>query len=407
RARHALWLGFAALRVGHSLQCRTHQSAAGCLLGGGTALGADDWRTPLQALAEGSPQIALHAALDEVPRTRLAPRKPPAPLHAQPPYAAAFERRWGIGSFSQLVRGTAQAGAPLAPLQGLRPADDEAGAAPAQPLGAAVVAPEVRAVPAVAVGQTGDLFAAPAEALPAVWHRFARGALAGNFLHDQLEWLAGEGFALPGNPALAERLRRRCERAGHAAHADEAVQWLTAVVQASLPGVGVPLHALRQVLPEMEFWLPAQRLRATEVDALCRAHLLPGQERPPLPERELRGMLMGFADLVFEHGGRYWVLDYKSNHLGDEGSAYTQEVLGAAMAAHRYDVQAALYLLALHRLLRARLGAAYVPGQHLGGALYFFLRGIDGPAQGVHLVAPPLALLDALDALLDRAEEGA
>ncbi|MBA4112777.1 MAG: exodeoxyribonuclease V subunit beta [Verminephrobacter sp.] len=407
RARHALWLGFAALRVGHSLQCRTHQSAAGCLLGGGAALGADDWRAPLQALADGVPQIALYAALDEVPRTRLASREPPAPLHAQPPYAAAFERRWGIGSFSQLVRGTAQAGAPLAPLQGLRPADDEAGAASAQPLGAAVVAPEVRAVPAVAVGQTGDLFAVPAEALPAVWHRFARGALAGNFLHDQLEWLAGEGFALSGNPALAERLRRRCERAGHAAHADEAVQWLTAVVQASLPGVGVPLHALRQVLPEMEFWLPAQRLRAAEVDALCHAHLLPGQERPPLPERELRGMLMGFADLVFEHGGRYWVLDYKSNHLGDEGSAYTQEALGAAMAAHRYDVQAALYLLALHRLLRARLGTAYVPGQHLGGALYFFLRGIDGPAQGVHLVAPPLALLDALDALLDREEEGA
>ena len=409
RARHALWLGFAALRVGNSPQCRTHQSAAGCLLGGGAALGADDWQAPLQALAEGVPQIALQAARDEVPRTRLAPREPPAPLHAQPPYAAVFERRWGIGSFSQLVRGTAQAGAPLVPLQGPRPADDEAGAGAGAglPLAVTTVAREVRATPAMAVGQTGDLFAAPAEAPPAVWHRFARGALAGNFLHDQLEWLAGEGFALPDNPLLAERLRRRCERAGHAAHADEAVQWLTAVVQAPLPGVGVPLHALRQVLPEMEFWLPAQRLRAAEVDALCCAHLLPGQERPPLPERELRGMLMGFADLVFEHGGRYWVLDYKSNHLGDAGGAYTDEALGAAMAEHRYDVQAALYLLALHRLLRARLGAAYVPEQHLGGALYFFLRGLDGPAQGVHMVAPPLALLDALDALLDRAEEGA
>ena len=77
------------------------------------------------------------------------------------------------------------------------------------------------------------------------------------------------------------------------------------------------------------------------------------------------------------------------------------------MAAHRYDVQAALYLLALHRLLRARLGAAYVPAQHLGGALYFFLRGIDGPVQGVHPVPPPLELLIALDDLLALAEDRA
>ena len=130
-------------------------------------------------------------------------------------------------------------------------------------------------------------------------------------------------------------------------------------------------------------------------------------DRPPLPERELRGMLMGFADLVFEHGGRYWVLDYKSNHLGEHGGAYTREALDAAMAAHRYDVQAALYLLALHRLLRARLGDAYVPQQQLGGALVFFLRGIDGPCQGVRHLAPPLALLDALDVLFTCGEAGA
>ena len=96
-------------------------------------------------------------------------------------------------------------------------------AGPVLPLGAAVAAREVRVVPAVAVGQTGDLFAAPAEALPAVWHRFARGALAGNFLHDQLEWLAAEGFDVT-RPDVAERLKRQCERAGRLAQADEVAQ---------------------------------------------------------------------------------------------------------------------------------------------------------------------------------------
>jgi exodeoxyribonuclease V beta subunit len=100
-------------------------------------------------------------------------------------------------------------------------------------------------------------------------------------------------------------------------------------------------------------------------------------------------MLMGFADLVFEHDGRYWVLDYKSNQLGPDGRAYSPEALDAAMLHHRYDVQAALYLLALHRLLRARLGEAYRPEAQLGGALYLFLRGIDGPTRGTVHLPPP------------------
>jgi exodeoxyribonuclease V beta subunit len=56
-------------------------------------------------------------------------------------------------------------------------------------------------------------------------------------------------------------------------------------------------------------------------------------------------------------------------------------------------VQAALYLLALHRLLRARLGAAYRPAQHLGGALFLFLRGVAGPAAGCCLLPAVPALL--------------
>ncbi len=72
------------------------------------------------------------------------------------------------------------------------------------------------------------------------------------------------------------------------------------------------------------------------------------------------------------------------------------------MLQHRYDVQAALYMLALHRLLQSRLGAAYLPEDQLGGALYFFLRGLDSPARGVHHVPPCLPVLDALEQLLDE-----
>jgi hypothetical protein len=50
--------------------------------------------------------------------------------------------------------------------------------------------------------------------------------------------------------------------------------------------------------------------------------------------------------------------------------------MAAGMAEHRYDIQGAIYLLALHRLLRARLGERYDPQQQLGGAVFLFLRGI-------------------------------
>ncbi|MBR4736754.1 MAG: hypothetical protein IK051_03715, partial [Rhodocyclaceae bacterium] len=76
--------------------------------------------------------------------------------------------------------------------------------------------------------------------------------------------------------------------------------------------------------------------------------------------------------------------------------------LADAMLAHRYDVQAALYLLATHRLLRARLGEAYQPAQQLGGALYLFVRGIDGATRGLCALGADenlLALLDELEAL--------
>lgn len=75
------------------------------------------------------------------------------------------------------------------------------------------------------------------------------------------------------------------------------------------------------------------------------------------------------------------------------------------MAAHRYDVQAAIYMLALHRLLRARLGPRYDPARQLGGAVYFFLRGIQGPASGCYHVPPRLELLAGLDAMLGHHEE--
>ena len=105
-------------------------------------------------------------------------------------------------------------------------------------------------------------------------------------------------------------------------------------------------------------------------------------------------MLKGFIDLVFCWQGRWYLLDYKSNHLGDTPQAYGQEALEQAMLAHRYDLQYQLYTLALHRLLRQRL-PDYDPARHLGGVFYLFLRGM--PEGGIFHCQPSIALVEALD----------
>lgn len=417
RARHALWVGWSPIKRGNGKKCVNHDSAAGHLLAGGDEPDEVGWWPKLQALqsnAQGEPlSVQFVLAPQTVGLTRWQRTEQPVALREALVCSARIDKTWGIASFSRLTRGLssqAVSASAVLPSTALttgsasldmatpRPADDE----PEDVGGAMDLSIELSSF------LTGEAQGAPGTfaplALPAPWHSFARGPSAGNFLHDQMEWLAADGFVLqPGTP-MAERLLKRCERAGYKAQADGVVQWLSRLVAQPLGvahrGPHVALNALQTVLPEMEFWLPAERMHAREIDNLCQQHLLPGVARPQLPDAQLHGMLMGFADLVFEHAGRYWVLDYKSNHLGALDADYSAEALDQAMAEHRYEVQAALYMLALHRLLRLRLGAAYDPAQHLGGAVYLFMRGIDGPVGGCCCLPAPVALMDGLDAML-------
>jgi exodeoxyribonuclease V beta subunit len=64
----------------------------------------------------------------------------------------------------------------------------------------------------------------------------------------------------------------------------------------------------------------------------------------------------------------------------------------------RYEVQYVLYILALHRLLKVRL-PNYSYAQHMGGAIYIFMRGIANSNAGVHWNRPPQILIETLDRL--------
>ncbi|MEO5961897.1 MAG: 3'-5' exonuclease, partial [Thermomonas sp.] len=172
---------------------------------------------------------------------------------------------------------------------------------------------------------------------------------------------------------------------------------LEAEVQPGLRLSALPAPALRA---EMAFDYLLGDVSIESLRAACRAA---GEEAlvPVLAMHTLRGLMNGKIDLVFEHAGRFHVLDWKGNWLGEQLHDYAPSALPAAMDVHHYRLQALLYTVALHRHLRTRMGARYQPSVHLGDPVYLFLRAVGlAPGAGVWTQHFSPALIAAMDAAL-------
>ena len=313
-----------------------------------------------------------------------APRSTALPQPALLPQRQNHQR-WWTASFSSLTRGL-EAGTPHE--EALLDADMDA---------------QSLSPMSVTTSSSSNTFA---------WQKFPAGAQYGTLLHDLLQYQAEQAWPLANAGATEQDLawqhllQRKADWLQLPSDAQVLLlPWLQTIVSTALPlqaadaptqSLGSPLVlqtlAANALWAEMEFNLPVGQLSSNELDAHIQRYVLQGFERPALQNNVLQGMLSGFMDLVLQHDGRYWVLDYKSNLLAD----YQTPHLSAAILAKRYEVQYVLYTLALHRLLQSRL-PNYHYEQHMGGAVYLFLRGVDTPSAGVHCLRPPWALIDLLD----------
>ncbi|HEX4336552.1 MAG TPA: exodeoxyribonuclease V subunit beta [Polyangiaceae bacterium] len=343
----------------------------------------------LHALAErsgGSVSVRL-ATADRAPR--FSPRNPPTT-----DLTARLARRrvtaaWRTSSFSALSQGDPTA-------------DVERDLDPKEP--EAVIEPPAPAEPPVPLDE------------------FPRGPRAGDVLHAILEDTDFERR----DPLELRRLvghhlsrrgfdRERWEEPLTAAFGD-VLETPFSRTDASLR-LGTVTRA--RCLPEMEFTLSAGTVhkgtrRQASFTAESIADVLASRTRAALPAgyaesvralgfAPLSGYLRGFIDLVFEHGGRYFVVDYKSNHLGGTPSSYVPRALVKPMAEHHYYLQYHLYLVALHRHLRAKL-PGYAYAKHMGGAYYLFLRGMSrerGPETGIFHDLPEERAIEGLSRALD------
>ncbi len=231
-----------------------------------------------------------------------------------------------------------------------------------------------------------------------------RGARVGECVHLALERIDFANWPDAGGRASLEQACRRF-RFGEAER-EVFAEWIgQAAGSELLPGLRLAALAPGASARELEFHFRlGGTARALEAAlALDPRFARDGAEIARLPAR-MQGLMHGYIDLVLQHAGRWYVVDYKTNHLGGELAHYAPPALAQAVREGDYDLQYLIYLVALHRQLRHRLGAAYDPERQLGGALYLFLRGMtrDG-SHGVHRDRPPVAVIEALDRAFDHA----
>jgi len=239
-------------------------------------------------------------------------------------------------------------------------------------------------------------------------HGFPRGPGPGSCLHAIFEeWDFCNGSRSELQRLVEEKLALfRLERRW----TPVVVEMVEAVLATPLDAAGLRLAGIegRRRVNEMEFHYPVGELRPGALAALVRDHrLADGPALAASLERlsfgQVAGFMKGFIDLVIEADGRFYLLDYKSNWLGPDRSAYHQRALGEAMRIHHYHLQYIFYCLALHRYLHQRL-PDYDYERHFGGVFYLFLRGMgpDGGERdlGVYRQRLPRGFMEALDALI-------
>ncbi|AZZ97761.1 exodeoxyribonuclease V subunit beta [Pseudoalteromonas sp. R3] len=373
RAIHYCSLGLYNLPLGRSKKPGIQQSALGYVLFGNEKVTqATQWHEQLRQLCAGNAEMA-YQTLETVPCFYQPTLTEQTQNTHTRPVEVTIEHNWRMTSFSQLSYHEASAERPVG-------AQDE---------NHKIDLPE----PSVIKRHTP--------------YTFVKGARAGSCLHEifeQIDFTSPHAPASPDKLTLAEATLACLEKYHLDTVWQETVEhWILGCLNAPLnpiPELSLSQLAVVDCLVEMEFQLPLKRLSYTRLNKLI-AQITGAPSH--LRFDEVQGMLKGFIDLIFVWQGRYFILDYKSNYLGDTSADYQADNLALAMNSHQYHLQYLIYSVALHRLLKHRL-ADYSPQRHLGGVYYLFLRALPDGA-GCFFTQLDESTLLQLDALFEAGEE--
>lgn len=204
-------------------------------------------------------------------------------------------------------------------------------------------------------------------------------------------------------------------------------QWLYDILNANLlpkakDGNQVKLSNLKafDCARELDYFLPCKDFKVRVLNGICHNfyesevkafELTSIPELPDLKKSNFKGFMNGSLDLVAkfvtETGPKFYMIDYKSNYLGNSYSRYTQQKILKSIFESRYDVQILFYSLALYRFLKTSL-PNFSYENDFGGVMYLYLRGMnsfDARSSGQFYVKPSEALIERLDKLFNGINE--
>ncbi|MEE8540210.1 MAG: exodeoxyribonuclease V subunit beta, partial [Desulfobacterales bacterium] len=238
---------------------------------------------------------------------------------------------------------------------------------------------------------------------------FPKGRRAGIFFHDIFEHLDFKCDLEKQGRLVKDKLAQH-------GFGD---QWFDPVFQMLKNVLCVPLmttpHKLtladiakHQRITEMEFYYPLNRIRPGELKEIfkkfanirIRKDFADSLEELTFSPSE--GFMKGYIDLIFQFKNRFYLLDWKSNFLGDGIEHYHLRKLRKTMVQEFYFLQYHLYTLALYQYLRQHK-SDFQYNSDFGGVFYIFMRGVDpqfGPEFGIYHDIPKIDLINALGSAL-------
>ncbi|HSW59500.1 MAG TPA: UvrD-helicase domain-containing protein [bacterium] len=224
---------------------------------------------------------------------------------------------------------------------------------------------------------------------------FPAGASAGTVLHsifENIDFNSGDNSDVISSILDSNYMRY------HSSGADM-LPWIEKCVKNVLNAPVFDGSLLKDVkknsmVSELEFFLPSKKFAYNEIcDILGDAVNIEGGS--------ISGFIHGFIDLVFRHNGKYYIVDWKSNKLGNDYSCYNDDEIKKEMVRHNYVLQYMLYLAAFDTYMSKR-DPDYRYDLNFGGIRYIFLRGVtpeNGYVTGIYKDLPHIDTVRRLQGL--------
>ena len=233
-----------------------------------------------------------------------------------------------------------------------------------------------------------------------IFKKLKKGAFTGNLLHSIFENIAFNDTYHWDK--VVKRSLKRLALVNQELYNEKLLEMLQHVTETELNN-GQRTFKLSEVsnasrLNEFEFDFSVQGFQSAAIKQLS-------TEKVPFHLRnfeQLEGMMNGKIDLFFEHAGKYYILDWKSNFLGDRVEDYGQEEVWAAMDENNYHLQYHIYTSAACKYLKMRK-PNFNYETEFGGVFYLFLRGVRNEGNfGVFFHKPDLLIVEKFDKILSQ-----